>query len=653
MDEPAVVVIVGAGPRGLEVLERLVANATERQGRRPLAIHLVDPYPPGPGRVWRSDQSARLLFNSMAVDVTVFTDDSVDCEGPVRPGPSLYEWARLVAADPDSALRPNDPDVAAEVDSLEPESFPTRRLGAEYFAFALEHVLAQVPPHVSVRFVAHRALAVCDDVGPVRHRVVLDGADDLVADALVLTLGHLDAEPTDEQADRAGFATRHRGAYLAPVYGADVDLSMFEPGVDVIASGFGLAFVDLVVLLTEGRGGRFIERDHGQLSYVASGREPRLHVGSRRGVPYRCKPTYGLQGGPLDLPRFFDRASVERLVADADSLDFVADVWPRLAKEVAWGYYQELFGGHPDRVEMAWTRFTDGFTEAEYGSADYQALVSEAVPDALDRLDLLALDRPLAGRRFADLDQLQAHLRQHVRSDIDRRTSARYSADLGGFYAFLSVFPQLPRVLGSAKLPARSLVTGFHEWWWGLFNYYSSGPPPRRLEELLALAEAGVVRFIGADMWVDTDEATGTFRAGSASVADVIQAPAFIDARLPDPTVSRTRDPLLRDLYERGAAAEQVLVDPDGTEFVTGQLRVARDLRVVTADGHPHERIFAIGPHTTSRAPAFVRPRTNGLAFRHNDALARAVLDALDVAEPAPARPAPSPRPAATIGPIS
>ena len=51
----------------------------------------------------------------MARDVTVFTDDTCTIDGPVRPGPSLIEWAELVrtGALPDVEIA--DAGVAAEL----------------------------------------------------------------------------------------------------------------------------------------------------------------------------------------------------------------------------------------------------------------------------------------------------------------------------------------------------------------------------------------------------------------------------------------------------------------------------------------------------------------------------------------------------------
>ncbi|MGX1474303.1 UNVERIFIED_CONTAM: putative NAD(P)/FAD-binding protein YdhS [Streptomyces canus] len=91
---PVSVALVGAGPRGTSVLERLCASAPELlpPGTH-LTVHVIDPSPPGPGRVWRPTQSPDLLMNTVASQVTLFTDESVDCAGPIRRGPSLHEWA--------------------------------------------------------------------------------------------------------------------------------------------------------------------------------------------------------------------------------------------------------------------------------------------------------------------------------------------------------------------------------------------------------------------------------------------------------------------------------------------------------------------------------------------------------------------------------
>ncbi|MFJ8822244.1 FAD/NAD(P)-binding protein [Streptomyces sp. NPDC102467] len=572
-------VIVGAGPRGTGVLERIAANTRDNAGRLDLDVHLVDPYPAGPGRIWRREQSPLLWMNSQAQDVTMFTDDTVQLDGPVLEGPALHEWA-----------------------GIDGRVFADRRSQGGYLRWVYEKAVAGLPDGVVVHHHARKALRLC---GPRhgRQQVWLeDRPRPLLADVVILAQGHLDAELDDEQRALSAYAERHGLLHLPPDFTADSDLSALAPGQDVLVRGFGLAFVDLMVLLTEGRGGRY-EGDR----YVPSGREPVLHVGSRRGVPYRSKIGYdwdAAAGGRPPLPRFLGPAQIDELLARQHGFDFRADVWPLIDKELGFAHYHRLFTARPERTTMAWTDFEEKYAAATPLGAELRALVASAVPDPADRLDLAALDRPLDGVRHTSYEELQEALRGHITADLERRHNPAHSPDLAVFLGLLSVYGQVVR-LGDIG-----------NWWHGFFSYLASGPPGPRLRRLLALSRAGVVKFLGADLRISAED--GVFRAtGATVVGHVVEARALVEARLPEPTLARTRDRLLRELYEEGALstpAGLLAVDPD-------------DGRVLYRDGSAHPRRFALGPHTNARgAGAFTRPRTNSPTFRQNDATARAVL---------------------------
>ncbi|MFJ5103899.1 FAD/NAD(P)-binding protein, partial [Streptomyces sp. NPDC088554] len=645
-------VVVGAGPRGTGLLERIVANAPSLYDGRRLDIHLVDPYPPGGGRIWRRDQSPLLWMNSTAEDVTMFTDDSVELAGPVRQGPALHEWARDVgegrtrlaaASGDDAALR-------AEIAALTPAAFPARRVQSAYLSWVYEQTVAALPPGVAVHLHPTSALRVSGPRGG-RQRVWLaDRAEPLLADAVVLALGHLDGEPDAEQAGLTAFAHRHGLLHLPPDFTADSDLSTVPAGEPVIVRGFGLAFVDLMVLLTEGRGGRYTEADtgDGELVYHPSGREPVLHVGSRRGVPYHSKIGYALTGERPPLPRFLGPAQVDALLAGAEAPDHARDVRPLIDKELGFAHYHRLFTAHPERTRADRTAFEEAYAAAAPGSPELAALVAAAIPDPADRLDLAALDRPLKGARFPSAPALQDGLRGYVGADLDRRHDPEHSTDLAVFLGLLSVYGQLMR-LGDAGDPDGR--------WHGFFSYLASGPPGPRLRQLLALSRAGVVRFLGPELTVEADDRAGVFRAGSPAVpGEYVEARTLVEARLPDPSPARTRSPLLRALYEEGAA----------TTSAAGLVRVdPGDGRLLEQGGRPHPRRFALGPYTTARSSgAFTRPRTGGPAFRQNDATARAALTLLGglsartpegspvpASAPAPA-PTPVPAPASVPAPV-
>ncbi|MGW2564680.1 FAD/NAD(P)-binding protein [Streptomyces sp. NPDC001537] len=568
-------VIVGAGPRGTGLIERIAANAPELYAGSGLDIHLVDPHPPGAGRIWRAAQSPLLWMNSHAEDVTMFTDETVAMEGPVREGPTLHEWA-----------------------GIDGRTFADRQLQGAYLRWVHEQAVADLPPGVVVHHHPRRALRVS---GPRegRQQVWLEGRPrPLLADLVVLALGHLDAELDDQQVELAEYARVHGLVHLPPDFTADSDLTALKAGEPVLVRGFGLAFVDLMVLLTEGRGGRY-EGD----TYVPSGREPVLYVGSRRGVPYHAKIGYDWSGERPPLPRFFGPPEVEALLARPEGFDFRRDVWPLVQKELGFAHYHRLFTVHPERTAVEWKVFEEKYAAAS-GVAERAALVASAVPDPADRLDLDALDHPLDGVRYGSFEELQEGLRGYVEHDLSRRHDPDHSPDLAVFLGLLSVYGQLVRLGGTGP------------WWHGFFSYLASGPPGPRLRQLLALSRAGVLKFLGADMTVSAEG--GVFRASSATVPGAfVEARALVEARLPEPTVGRARDPLLRELHADGAAET-----PDGL------LRVdPADGRLLDGAGRPYPRRFALGPYTDGRTPgAFTRPRTGGPAFRQNDATARAVL---------------------------
>ena len=66
----------------------------------------------------------------MAEDVTMFTDESVHIAGPIRPGPSLHEWAHGIDDATLADLAP--PELIEEIRGLDGMTFPTRLVQSVY-----------------------------------------------------------------------------------------------------------------------------------------------------------------------------------------------------------------------------------------------------------------------------------------------------------------------------------------------------------------------------------------------------------------------------------------------------------------------------------------------------------------------------------------
>ncbi|MDX3244416.1 FAD/NAD(P)-binding protein [Streptomyces sp. ME18-1-4] len=594
------VALVGAGPRGTSVLERLCASAPELlpPGVR-LTVHVVDPAPPGPGRVWRTAQSPELLMNTVASQVTLFTDDSVDCAGPIRPGPSLHAWAG---------------------GELGPDEYPTRAHYGRYLAWVFARTVRQAPP--SVRVETHTASAIrLDDAADGRQVLTLDDGRVLLGlSAVVLAQGHLPVVADAARHRHAAHAERHGLRHVPPANPADVDLGALAPGEPVLLRGLGLNFFDHMALLTTGRGGRYVPVPHG-LRYLPSGHEPRLYAGSRRGIPYQArgdnaKGPYGRHTPRVLTPEVI--AGFRKRADSGEAPDFLAEIWPLVAKEVETVYYAAL---------VRHAEFRDRFLAVPHRAPQEALILDEfGVPEAA-RWSWDRISRPYGERRFAHPGQWRDWLLAYLRRDAAE--AARGNVD-GPSKAALDVLRDLRNelrlIVDHAGLAGASRRDHLDRWYTPLNAFLSIGPPRRRVEELAALVEAGVVEVLGPRLEVREED--GAWRAHSPQVpGSAVRVSTLIEARLPETDVRRTADTLLARLLRTGQCRPHTV---DG--YVTGGLDVTqRPYHLIDRQGWLHTRRFAFGVPTEGVhwvTAAGARPGVDSVTLSDADAVARAVLRA-------------------------
>lgn len=638
-------VLIGGGPRATMVLERLAANAPQwaQAVDRPVRIHVVEPFEAGSGRIWRHEQSPLLKLNSMARDVSMFTDESVAAVGPPWQGPALDEWAAGAADGTIADVEIDDEDDLRRLRALRGADFPTRRVHHHYLQWVWRRVVerAEAAPGID-SVVVHTTWA--DEITAAPrggHDIRFRDGTALHADAVVLLVGHTDALATRGQRRRGAAAIASDGSYMRPAFTNDVDWSGLAPGQRAVVTGMGLGFIDLMALLYEGRGGRFRTPDGstepqraeagGPLVYEASGREPLLWVGSRRGVPFHSKISTQLRA-PFDPGglQFITRPAIERLLETHAELDWDDHLWPLITREAGHHWYREIILGHPERVRegVTWEDFARQYAAAEQGAL--ARLVDDTFTDSRDLLDLHAVDRPLEGLTFEDADQVQEAVLRCIRRDLADRSDPEQSQTLALFLALLRMRIALIDLVPQDRLTEAGLRT-MNGWWPGFFSFVDSGPPAHRLQELLALHEAGLVRFLGPEVLVEHDERTGAFLARSRAGGPWVEAPHFIEARLPGPSLAGTANPILRSVLAGELGEEQSFPSADGATMVTtGRLETDPEHRVLDRDGRPHPDLFAAGAFTTvASLGAFARPHQNSEPFRSTDALARGLWRSL------------------------
>ncbi|GAB3442029.1 FAD/NAD(P)-binding protein [Actinophytocola sediminis] len=634
------VAVIGLGPRGLSVVERLCANADSLlpQGHQ-LVIHLVDPHLLDGGRVWRSSQNRLLLMNTVASQVTMFVDETVDCAGPVVSGPSLYEWARSITL----LGTPSVPGaVRAEADRLGPDDYPSRAFYGSYLRWTRGRIMRTAP--ASVSFVSHQATAVdLVDTADTRQEIRLDNGESIGGlGAVVLALGHLPHRLGDTEAALSDFAGRHGLRYLAPSNPADVSLRAVPAGEPVILRGMGLNFFDYLALFTLGRGGRFVRDADGVLRYHPSGQEPLLVTGSRRGVPYQARAANQKGAFGRHEPRYITEQVIERMRAEADNgapADFRRDIWPLVDQEVRTVYYATEVRERGCTCDAE--EFSAAFAAAEPAvlppGADPMAIQeSEAQREVLAKFDLepawdwARIATPYTAADLTSTERFQRWLRSYV--DTEMAESAKGNVT-GSLKAALDVLRDLRNeirlLVDHSGLSGDAYRDDLQRWYMPLNAFLSIGPPAERIEQFGALMDAGLLEVLGPDLRVDC--ADGRFVASSLVCPDrTVAASTLIEARLPETDLRTTTDPLLVSLLARGECAPYRIPIRGGGHYLTGGVAVSRrPYRLLDAQDRPHARRLAFGVPTEAVhwvTAAGIRPGVNSVILGDADAMARASL---------------------------
>ncbi|GAB3274385.1 FAD/NAD(P)-binding protein [Kineosporia babensis] len=613
---PRAIAIIGAGPRGLSTLERLVAQLDP--ARDHVTIHLIDPHPPG-GRVWQAGQNANLLMNTTAGDATLYLDETVETRHPRPPGLDLYTWAQHI--DEHVAAELIDAGLRAEIAALRPVTSVSRRLYGIYLGWAFTEISSRIPDGCRVVVVPHSATRLRRTVQA--EVVSLSNGEELMVDAVVLAVGHTDAEHSIEVQNAISAARQGDWLYVPPGQPAEQDWSAVAPGENVIVRGLGLNFFDTMAMLTLARGGRFVARGESRLEYLPSGQEPVIWAGSRRGVPFKAKAIVE-ERLPAQVRRYPDGHALQQLWVLRGRLDFDSDIWPWIRKEALWqAALVELGDGDP----VAVADLTRSF-DAEAGSRTPDLDKVRADFGLELHFDPERSADPLGGKEFGSVEDLSGWTRAWVEEDLDQARRAILSPVKEGDRAIGSARAWVFPLASYGGLPGTSYRRRFEGWYAGYANSLAGGPPALRLAQLAALIEAGVVRMLGAGLRVSVDE-QGPL-ASSASLPGVeIRGSVLVEARLADSDITRTTNPLLRSLLDEGRCRPYRLPSLDGsTQDASGFEVTEKPFHLVEADGQASGRVFAIGipvgPHVGTSFTAFAR--SNSVFLRQTDAVAEAAL---------------------------
>ncbi|HBP98063.1 FAD/NAD(P)-binding protein [Leuconostoc lactis] len=580
------VAIIGAGPRGLAVAERLI-NLAEDDTK--LDIQIFDPYAIG-GRVWDPfiSQNQQFLMNTVIDQITLFNDDSIENGGKPLPGPNLRQWLAGQAATFLAAHPEFDSFYQQEVARLkQPGDFASRGMMGVYAAWFFEWLTQRVRQNQTLTF-TQQAVTQVTPIGQKFQLTLADGMQ-ILSDQVVMALGHSDDYLSEEEAGFKTFAAENQLKYVAPMHPAEADLSAFDENDTIIVRGLGLSFFDYLSALTVGKGGQFVRNAAGELDYIPSGHEPHVIAGSRGGFPLHARGVNEKDTSELYVPKFFTLPALDALRAAGGGHLQYDDFEKLVVKELTYKYILNQLAIMPNRLP---------YDQAE---ALRQALLTSddltATAKAFGLDDIPVFDIDLIRNPARDLDAAVDYatwFKTYLRADIaDAKLGNKHAPFAGTFDIMRDIRDRIRYVIEHEYFDADEYEKFLRQ-----FKPFdvsvSVGPPLERIEQLLALIEAGIFEVTAPQIHVDTE--------GQQFVArDVRQQEfrgnALIEARLGATDIAISRNPVIENLRQQGLLVQPTRTRADGSTYQIGAATFDRQtFEVIDQNGNkvPHLYIYGI-----------------------------------------------------------
>ncbi|QEA59043.1 FAD/NAD(P)-binding protein [Leuconostoc koreense] len=613
------VAIIGAGPRGLAVAERLI-NLVDDNVQ--LDVQIFDPYVIG-GRVWDPfiPQNKLFLMNTVIDQITLFTDDSIEHSGKPLHGPTLFQWLKEDAHTFLENHSEFDDAYRAEIQQLtSPSDFATRGMMGIYAAWYFEWLKKRVRSKQTLTF-TQQSVVNFTQIGA-NYQVVLADGSQILANQVVMALGHSNNVLTNEEAKFKSFADENNLKYLPPMHPSEANLSIFSQEDKVIIRGLGLSFFDYMAGLSIGKGGYFERETDGDLTYHASGREPHIIAGSRSGVPFHARGINEKKTSEVYEPIFFTLPALEALRAAGHGQIKYDDFEKLLVKEMTYKHLlnridsptSNLTYDQAQELKQALLMSADlNVTAESFGLIDEPPFDIEVIrqpakylPKRADYTEWLLdyLEKDIQDARlgnkiapFAGTFDILRDLRDRIRFVVEHDY---FSAD--EYEIFLSKFRPLDAML-------------------------SVGPPLKRVEQLRALIKAGIVEVMATNMQVTTE--SGNFIARDDR-GNEVHGNALVEARIGVINIDLSTNPLIASLREKGILTTAIWTRSDGSTYKLGSANAdRRTFEVVNAKGERMPNLYIYGIPLEGKkwfGTVIPRPGVNTVVLREGAWIAQQIL---------------------------
>ncbi|EJF34801.1 FAD/NAD(P)-binding protein [Weissella koreensis] len=557
------ITLIGAGPRNLALLPRLIAHAN--QSSQATNIKIIDPFGIG-GRVWRVEQDPNFLMNTVTSQLTLFTDDTIQTYAPVILGPNFYQWAKQYGI---AYIQKNNfmnaESFFDEIAKINPNRFSSRALFGVYTKWFYDQLLTDLPQHIHIQFIQQSVTEV-HPLASKQFNITIKDGQNFTTDEVVMALGHVDQSQSLEEINLADYAKDKQLTYVPAGHPSEANLQQIKSNEPVILRGLGLSFFDYIAKLTIGRGGKFIRNQDAELIYQPSGQEPKIIAGSRHGIPLHARGTNQKISGNGYQPRFFTPATLDHF-AEQHHGEVTFDFFMKLIKkEISYKHYLNIISD----LAVTWPFNAKEFLDALANSNDIDTTAHEwGLPEEL------IMDWDLILHPFTDAtaENYQEAFISYLKWDINDAKQGNVDAPYAGAFDILrdirSVIRHyvLTNYLNDQEYP--KFLREFNPF----NNIISVGPPVLRVEQMHALMQAGILTITGPQIKITTQQnqfvATDVF-------GNQYPAVQLVEARLHGINMNTSTNPLVQNLVKDQLISTKTYQEADGTSFEVGGAMINR-----------------------------------------------------------------------------
>lgn len=568
------VAIIGGGPKGLYAFERLTAQFKANPPSHRIEIHVFNRSTFfGAGETYRTDQPAYLITNTPIGEINMWTEDEPP---PIISNPlSLAKWLYL-----------------KEGVKHKEHDYIDRATVGRYLTNGFELIASNLPENVYGKYVIGEITDIFEDAG--KYALTLKASDNSVQnradryDHVLLATGHPINRTTEQDNSFQEFAENHSETDFIPfIYPTEYVFHKIVPASSVGIKGMGLTFIDAVLVLTEGKGGKFYRNHKEKLVYFPSGDEPKvIYPFSRSGLPMIPRN-----------PPLWDTQSLKFFTKDAfkedqtkDKIDFKDRVLPLLKQDMIFTFYDikmKRFGFKDDLIEC------ETFEEIEESIGIFHQMYAGE-----KRFDPDTFLAPLQDKIFLEAESFNQYIRDYLNFFIKEARKGEHVSPWAAITAVWRKAIPLFSVIYSFGGLTPSSQREFDSRYRGILNRVGFGPAMENAEKLIALLESGILNFeIAENPDLLLDEKSGRFILISKLYNIRRSINALADARISKVSLPDDRSSLYENLLKRGLITMYRNASDQQT-YQPGSISITPEGFVVGKDGRINPDIVVIGTPT-------------------------------------------------------